>query len=69
MADKDDRIVTRIGDILPKLVPIEKFKPPTPIQERLLSMLGARPRGRNDPLPSIRFCARPHFPTATPATM
>jgi len=38
MADKDDRGLTRIGDILPKLVPIEKFKPPTPIQERLLSM-------------------------------
>jgi len=38
MADDDNKGLTRIGDILPNLVPIEKFKPPTPIQERLLSM-------------------------------
>jgi hypothetical protein len=38
MADEDNKGLTRIGDILPKLLPIEKFKPPTPIQERLLSM-------------------------------
>ena len=36
MADKDDKGLTRIGDLMPNLV--QKFKPPTPIQERLLSM-------------------------------
>ena len=38
MAEKDDKGLTRIGDILPKIVSVAKYKPPSPIQERLLSM-------------------------------
>ena len=38
MADKDDKGLTRIGDLLPKIVSVAKYKPPSPIQERLLSM-------------------------------
>ena len=38
MADTDDKGLIPIGDILPKLAQVQKLKPPTPIQERLLSM-------------------------------
>lgn len=38
MADKDDKGLTRIGDLLPKIVSVAKYKPPSAIQERLLSM-------------------------------
>jgi len=40
VADKDDKngVLKLVSEILPKLGFIQKYKPPTPIQERLLSM-------------------------------
>ena len=42
MADKDDKGLTRIGDLLPKIVSVAKYKPPSPIQERLLTTFARR---------------------------
>jgi hypothetical protein len=44
MADKDDKSLTRIGDLLPKIVSVAKYKPPSAIQETPAVDADAGPR-------------------------